>query len=69
MASFDSDFGLADRVLIDGCESIVAQVVAVCFRIENPQIEVSWWSNGALQSAWVSPWRLSPAPERPNRDR
>lgn len=61
-AIFDSPFALEDRVLIDGCESIVAVVVAVCFRIENPQIEVSWWCNGALQHAWVSPWRLSPAP-------
>ena len=58
-------FALRDRVTIDGDTSIVAVVTAVCWRSDDGcSIEASWMHAGAIQTAWISPWRLASASAR-----
>ncbi len=57
---YSSPFGLGVRVNIDGALDVVATVTAISWREALPQIEVSWFNNGSLMSAWVAPSRLSP---------
>lgn len=61
--TFKTDFDFGDRVLLDGDNSLIARVVAFSFRSKFPQFEVAWVHCGALNSAWVDPFRLSAAPE------
>lgn len=42
MVTHESPFGLGDKVHIDGNLDLVAVVTAVLWRVENPQVEVSW---------------------------
>lgn len=56
-----SAFTFGDSVIIDGDKSLIARVVAITFRSEFAQIEVSWVHCGDLKSVWVDNWRLSPA--------
>jgi len=59
--TYTSDYEIGDRVHVDGDSSISAVVTAVLWRTENPQLEITWWHNGAQQSCWVADWRLSHA--------
>lgn len=56
---FHSDFGLGDRVSIDGDTSIKATIIGILFRHTGEEIECAWMANGAQQSAWIAAWRLS----------
>jgi len=60
MATFEGPFALNQKVYMDGDESMTGLVTAYCWRVENPQIEVSWWNNGSHNSAWFSAARLHP---------
>lgn len=57
-ATFPSAFALADRVTIDGDESIKATVIGTIFRQTGQEIEIAWMANGAHQTAWAAAWRL-----------
>lgn len=57
---YGSEYELNQRVYMDGDDSITGRVTAVLWRVENPQVEVSWWNGGNLCSGWFSEWRLSP---------
>lgn len=57
-ATFPSAFALADRVTIDGDESIKATVIGTIFRHTGQEIEIAWMANGAHQTAWAAAWRL-----------
>lgn len=61
--AYRSPVSLGDRVLIDGCDSIVATVTAILWRTENPQAEIAYFNNGAQVTAGVADWRLTAAPE------
>lgn len=63
MAIFETKFGLGDFVHIDHAKDIVAVVVGINIKDGAPQFEVSWFSNGVLQSAYFSDWRLTQAPQ------
>jgi hypothetical protein len=56
-AHFESPFGIGERVIVDGCEQLVASVTAVLWRNENPLIEISW-IDGQARTAWIEPWRI-----------
>jgi hypothetical protein len=56
-AIFESPFDIRDRVIIDGCDRLIATVTAVLWRTHNPLIEVSW-IDGPSRTAWIEPWRL-----------
>jgi hypothetical protein len=60
--TFQSRFGLGDRVIVDGCRSVVAVVVALTFRHLDHEVQISWWNEGSLNHDWVSASRLEPAP-------
>lgn len=63
-ATYASPFALDEKVIIDGNEDLWGRVTAISWREALPQIEVSWWNERQLTSAWVSPSRLS-RPEKP----
>lgn len=58
MHTFESQFNIADRVHIDGDESLTVVVTAVLFRNSCPQCEVSWVSDSS-RTAWIETWRLT----------
>lgn len=64
MASYQSAYALGDLVYMDNCASIRGVVTAFCWRVENPQVEVSWFNSGSSISAWFPEWRLSK--DKPN---
>lgn len=57
-SDFACEFRIGDRVIIDGDAGIIARVIGILFRPANTEIEVSWFHNGSLQSAWVALFRL-----------
>lgn len=55
----NTEFGFHDKVIVDDEPSIQCNVNA--FLLRSPgyiQAEVSWWSNGSLNSQWVDVTRL-----------
>ena len=59
--SYTSPFAIGDRVHVGDDDATVATVTAILWRVEAPQIEVSWMHNGALQCVWAAPMMLRPA--------
>ena len=57
---FKSEFDFGDRVLIDGCDSIKATVLAFNFRSTgSPLVDCAWFHNGEAKSAWIEEYRLT----------
>ena len=52
-------FALGSKVVIDSDQSIIASVIAVCWRGSGLQYEIAWMHEGAMHSGWVDEWRLS----------
>lgn len=52
-------FSLAEKVIMDGDDSIVAVVTAVMFETTGCSIKVSWISDGQIRREWVEDWRIS----------
>jgi hypothetical protein len=59
--TYASRFALGDKVFIGDDEQTIATVTGILWKAENPQVEVSWMNNGALQCVWASPIILKPA--------
>jgi len=53
-------YDIGDKVTIDGCNSVVAVILAVVIRGKNTSYQVSYWGNGSLQEPYVEEWRLTP---------
>lgn len=53
-----SAIAIADRVHIDGDESVVAVVTALLFRTDRCEVEISWMNQGVMQVCWVPSWRV-----------
>lgn len=66
MTLYDAPFALGEKVVVDDDASVVGVVTAFCWRVEAPQVEVSWWHAGDAKSAWFTPWRLRRAGDRPS---
>ena len=69
MPTFETPFGLGDRVVVDDDESIVAVVTQVCWGDYGANIQISWFSNGNLNTAWVADPRLAKAPPHLRKQR
>lgn len=52
-------FNLTEKVIIDGCDSIVAVVTAVMFETSGCTVRVSWTADGQVRREWVEEWRLT----------
>jgi len=52
-------FKLSEKIIIDGCDSIVAIVTAVLYRTSGCTVEVSWMGDNRGNTAWIEEWRLS----------
>ena len=60
MVVIESKFSIGDRVIIDGCKSLIGVVTAITWR--NPHIincEISWVCNGESKRDVVESWRLT----------
>ena len=57
--NYKSKFALDEKVIVDGCSSIIATVTGICFRDHLCELEISWWNSGSLCTAWVPERRLS----------
>ncbi len=64
--TFEVRFEFGDKVWIDEDDSITATVTGFVFRKRDHDVEVSWMANAAMQTVWVSDYRLSPAKLRWN---
>lgn len=61
--TFESPFGIGDKVRIDGNGGFTGTLTALTFRNENPLAEVSWLADHQSRSAWVEMWRVTLAEE------
>jgi hypothetical protein len=52
-------FSLTEKVIVDGCDGIVAVVTAVLFRTTGCTVEISWMRDNRSNTAWIEEWRLS----------
>ena len=52
-------FSLGDRVIIDGCPSVVAVITSMTLRQNGWSADVAWWNNGDLREAFVTVDRLT----------
>jgi hypothetical protein len=57
VSTFTAPFSIRDKVIIDGCPTLIGWVTAVLWREERPLIEVSW-VDGQARTAWFEIWRL-----------
>jgi hypothetical protein len=55
----ESKFSLGNKVIIDGCDKIVAIITAISFRKTGCKIEISYFNDGRLEECWIDEWRLS----------
>ena len=67
--TFTCRFALHSRVVIDGDDTIVAVVTQVCWGDYGANVQVSWFTSGYLQTAWVAEERLTQAPDHLTRAR
>lgn len=51
-------FGLGQRVRVDGSGGITGIVTGVCIYPHAAQFQVSWWNNGEVHETWFQYWRL-----------
>lgn len=58
MVSYEAQFAIGERVIIDGDSSLVGTVTAAFFRGPAVLIEVSWVINGDAKSASIEEFRL-----------
>lgn len=55
----ESKFSLGDKVIIDGCETVVAIVTAITFRMTGCKLELSYFADRGLEEIWIDEWRLT----------
>jgi hypothetical protein len=60
MNIFEVRYFTGDFVVIDGCKSVKAVVLASMIRGKNISHQVSYWGNGCLNEPWIEEWRLTP---------
>lgn len=59
MNTYESRLAPCDQVYIDNDQSIAARIIRVSFDQSGRAMhEVSWFNNGAIQTAWVEEYRL-----------
>jgi hypothetical protein len=60
MHTYTSPWGIGDKAVIDGDDSIVVHVIGVRWQDNDGHVvAVAWMHNGGSQSAWIENWRLT----------
>lgn len=62
MTTFTCEWSIKQRVIINGCESIIGFITEVCFRGTGCIVKVSWFNEGAHREEWFYEWQLTKAP-------
>jgi len=57
--AFFAEFGLHQKVYIDGCTDLIANVTGVTWKGEGILYEVSWIHCGDLKSVWLHKSRMT----------
>lgn len=58
MHKYECQFGIGDKVVVDGDQRFPILITAVLWRNERPSYECSWFADGNSRTAWIEEWRV-----------